>query len=435
MAKIGGDFPQTRAARKEKLREILKEDPIGSIKIPGKGRTDVYRIPLQFLSYNPHNTRFLAQAKTLEKRWGRKLSDENPEDLREIEQFLWEQKKDENEYTINSLIEDGQLQPGVVTIDGIILSGNRRFRLLNEISRNPDRYNKPGVNLDGLDYFEAAILRDELDEKAIVKFESFYQYGTEDKVEYDPIQKYIAADDQRKLGYTNQQIADHFMAITKGKSSEVKKWLEVFDLMEEYLTYIGEEGIYTALEAREEAFLRLRTDYKSLSTGHIGAKIWAYDDNDLTEFKFRFFDYIRNNTPTHDFRILKGIFSDEQRWIKFNCKVDEIINKEGVKSFEDYRKQYEDEKEEDISKRRARDYRETVGKELNEVYGGEKAIDVAKDVVETPIRILEIIQQKIDKIEEGMKYNTGNEAYKSEEFLDAILNIQKRIGRIKQNID
>lgn len=435
MAKIGDDFPQTRTARKEKLLGILKDKPVGSIKIPGKGRKDVYRIPLQFLSYNPHNTRFLAQAKTLEKRLGRKLSDETSEDVIEIEEFLWKQKQDENEYTINSLIEDGQLQPGVVTIDGIILSGNRRFRLLNEVSRNPDKYNKPGVNIDGLDYFEAAILEEELDEKGIVKFESFYQYGTEDKVEYDPIQKYIAADDQKSLGYTTQQIADHFMAITKGKDGEVKKWLEVFDLMEEYLDYIDEAGIYTALESREEAFLRLRSDLRSFTNGKAGGKIWAYKDNDLVQLKLRYFDFIRLNVPTHDVRIFKQIFSDEHGWRKFNGEVEEAVEKHNVVSFEEYREKYEDEEEAEISKIRNRDFVASAGKELKQIFGDENRKIVAAEGYETPIKILEQIQQKLDKLEEEIKSKHGHEAYSSEEFLATIIDIQKRVGRIKQDID
>lgn len=166
MATIGDNFPQSREARKAKLLEIKQKPSISTMKVPGKGVKNVYRIPLEFLSYNPHNTRFLAQAKTLEKRFGCELSDENPEHVKEIEDFIWQQKKEKNESTITSLIEDGQLQPGVVTVDGILLSGNRRFRLLNEISRNPDKYNKPGVNLEGLQYFEAVILDEELSKKA-----------------------------------------------------------------------------------------------------------------------------------------------------------------------------------------------------------------------------------------------------------------------------
>lgn len=249
MAVLGTDFPKTRDARRAKLAEIkaVEDAAISTMKVPGHGTQKVYRIPLEFLSYNPYNTRFLAQAKTLETRIGRELSDERVDDVKEIEQFIWVLKQEKNDNTITSLIKEGQLQPGVVTPSGVILSGNRRFRLLNEIQRNYKKYAKPGVNLDGLQYFEAAILDTELTDKEIRKYESFYQYGNEDKVEYDPIQKYLAASEHMKLGYDEKEIADNFLTLTNGSEKKVKEWLSEFELMEEYLDYIGETGIYTAL--------------------------------------------------------------------------------------------------------------------------------------------------------------------------------------------
>ena len=202
MAEIGKDFPQTREARRAKLQEIRNSGRvISTVKVPGRGVQNVYKIPLQYLSYNPYNTRFLAQAKTLEKRLGRQLRDDDPEDVKQIEEFIWEEKESKNNSTIDSLVKDGQLVPGVVTIDGVILSGNRRFRLLNEITRNPEKWAAGNANIDGLDFFEAAILDEELDQKGIIRYESFYQYGAEDKADYDPIQKYIAADTQKKFEF------------------------------------------------------------------------------------------------------------------------------------------------------------------------------------------------------------------------------------------
>lgn len=256
MTKIGENFPITRAARKNYLDDIKKGNSISSTKVPGKGMMPVFRIPLKYLSYNPYNTRFLAQSKTLERRFGCKLSDENPEHIKAIEKFIWNEKKSQNISTINSLIKHGQIQPGVVTTDGIILAGNRRFRLLNEIIRNPDKYESPKNGIDGLCYFEAVILDNEqLDEKEIIYYESFYQFEIEDKVEYNPIQKYIAAHVQREMGFTTLQIAKHFMTITEGKESKVKDWLDIYNYMDEYLTYIEEEGIYTALDGEKRHLL------------------------------------------------------------------------------------------------------------------------------------------------------------------------------------
>ncbi len=434
MANIGSDFPQSREARKAMLLKIKKNDPISTMKVPGKGVKNVYRIPLEYLSYNPHNTRFLAQAKTLEKRFGCELSDENPEHVSEIEDFIWQQKKEKNESTITSLIEDGQLQPGVVTVDGVLLSGNRRFRLLNEISRNPDKFNKPGVNLGGLQHFEAVILDEELSKKDIIKYESFYQYGTEDKVEYNAIQKYIAAYDQKKLGFTLKEIADNFMSITEGKEHKVKEWLEVYDLMVEYLDYIGETGVFTALETREEAFLNLRLQLNSFKRGRVGNNIWAYNDFDLAKLKRIFFDYIRLNIPTHDVRLFKQIFSDKSSWDSFSDSVISAVDENELVSYEKYRQDNPNLDESEVSKKRNNDYIDIVGKDLKKLYGTQNSkIQSAKEQ-ELPLDMLKVIQQKIDKLEKYMLENDAANC-ESDAFLIAIKDILHRVGGIKQKVD
>jgi hypothetical protein len=438
MAKIGENYPITRAARKSYLDEIKKGKSIGSSKVPGKGMMDVYRIPLQYLSYNSYNTRFLAQAKTLERRFGCKLSDENPEHIKAIEKFIWEEKKTQNESTINSMIKYGQLQPGVVTADGIILAGNRRYRLLNEISRNPDKYESSKNGIAELDYFEAVILdREKLSEKEIIYYESFYQFEIEEKVEYNPIQKYLASHEQKEMGFTENQIANHFMSITKGEDKVVKLWLEVYDYMEEYLKHIEEEGIYTALEGREEAFLSLRTTIKGFTKGKAGTNIWAFKNFDLDDLKIIFFDYIRLNAPTHDFRLFKDIFSDETHWKKFSDSESKIIGDENnrIESFDIYRKTYPDDDETTISKVRQGDYKDKVEVGLNKLYGHEKARIINEKTQEFPIDILKLIQQKLSKLESDMSSNRRNETYESDEFIDAICDIQKRVGRIKQKVD
>lgn len=436
MAEIGMDFPMTRSARKAKLKDIVKnENPISTVKVPGHGSKNVYRIPLDFLSYNPYNTRFLAQAKTLETRIGRELSDERAEDVKEIEAFIWNYKQEKNASTIMSLIKEGQLQPGVVTSSGVILSGNRRFRLLNEIQRNGKTYLKPGVNLDGLQYFEAAILDNELTDKDIRKYESFYQYGNEDKIEYDPIQKYIAASVQKDLGYDEKEIADNFLTLTGGDEKVIKEWLNIFDLMKEYLEYIDERGIYTALETREESFRNLNNTLNSLTKRNSGKNIWAFDDIDIEDLKIRYFDYIYLNKSTHDFRILKKVFSDQNRWREFNSDVEKCVNSVDLPSMEEYREKYVDEDESQIAKIRENDYKVACGNELNQRFMYEKADVDNKEIEETPLKLVDQIDGKITKIEMAISSSTDDGVVYTDEFLQKIKSLISRLGHIKQRLD
>lgn len=436
MPVINKDFPLSAAARKEHLNEIKKGTSIGSVKVPGHGSLPVYRIPLQYLSYNPYNTRFLSQAKTWQRRLARKLSNEKPEDVEKIEEFLWDYKKDKNENTINSLIREGQLQPGIVTLDGLILAGNRRFRLLNEIDRHPDKYNNHNANIDGLKYFEAAILDTVLTDKEIVKYESFYQYGAEDKVDYDPIQKYIAAKDQKGYGFELPEIAANFAALTNGNEKIVQMWLDVYDLMAEYLDYIGEPEIYTSLEEKEESFLNLYKTKLSLERGRTKNASWDYDPMDIGDLQLRYFDYIHIGKSTHDFRIFKDVFLNKSRWKEFNANVRNAVEAamEEIPTIDNYRSKYPEQTEDAISIIRNNDFKEKAEKPLNKLYGAENAFLVSKTEEETPYKIAQQAYQKLEKLE--MLLNEGlDKSVDNDELLGKVRDLQKLIGKIKMLID
>ena len=432
---INKDFPQTSESRRKNLEEVKRGNSISKFKVPGHGLLDVYKIPLSFLTYNPYNTRFLSEAKTLQARLGRELSNENPEDIEKIEEFLWSYKKENNENTINSLIKDGQLTPGVVTIDGVILAGNRRFRLLNEIDRNKDKYKKNNANIDGLGYFEAVILDTVLLKRDIIKYESFYQYGTEDKVDYDPIQKYIAAFDQKANGFSNKEIAENFMTLTKGSEKEVEKYLSVYKLMTQYLDYIGEKNIFTALTGREEAFLNLNDTLRSLRNGKTKNEGWEYEDMDISDLKCRYFDYIRLGKGTHDFRLFKKIFLNKKRWKDFNLNVTEFIKKANLKipSMDVYRNENPILSETEISEKRRNDYIDIVKKGLNSLYGSENAYEITKKEEETPIKIAQQAYQKLEKLEATINGAIPDKNIK--EIIKIVQDIQKLAGRIKQDLD
>lgn len=439
MSMLGQNFPLSAANRQQKLKEIRKNsDPVSTVKVPGRGQLNVYRIPLNYLTYNKLNTRFIAQAKTLEAKLGRPLDDENPDDISKIEDFLWDYKKDSNILTINSLIKDGQLTPGVVTIDGIILAGNRRFRLLNEIIRNPDKYDTPTSNIDNLHFFEAAIINEVLKPKAIVKFESFYQYGTEDKVDYDPISKYIAAHFQHTdLGYTTQEIANNFMTITQGKSRVVEDWLEVFNYMNEYLDYIGEKEIYTSLENKEEAFLNLKSTLKSLTTGKASKEGWDYDDFDLLDLRRRYYDYIWADKETHGFRQFKKFFLNKERWEVWNKNVLKVVTEadKTIDSLDVYRQKHPDIDVTTASEMRSNDYKAQTENQLNKLYGSEFAFHVSKEEEETPLKIAQQALQKLQKLEDTLISTEKSKIADIDELAEKVLEVQKLAGKIKQRID
>lgn len=429
---VNQGFPLSAAVRMDYLNKLKEGKPISTVKVPGHGTQPVYRIKLQYLSYNPYNTRFLSHAKTWEKRLGRELDNERPEDVEQIEKFLWEYKKDKNENTINSLIREGQLQPGVVTLDGLILAGNRRFRLINEIDRNPAKY---GIHAN-LQEFEAAILDTTLEKKDIVEYESFYQYGQEDKVDYDPIQKYIAAWEQRNVHkFSFEKIAANFAALTNGDIKIVKRWLDVYDLMDEYLDYIDEPGIYTALTGNEESFLNLLDTIKSLR-GRAQNTSWPYTDFDIDDLKLRYYDYIRIGKSTHEFRLFKKIFLNKTRWTKFNATVKKSVEdaSDGFLSIDEYRSKFKNDNEEQISVRRKNDFKEKTEKKLDKLFGDERSYIQSKEEEETPLKTAQQAYQKLEKLMSLVDNGLDN-SVNVDELLEKVKDIQKIVGKIKQTID
>ncbi len=146
---------------------------------------NIYKIPLDYLIYNKYNGRILSRTKSLESH-GKEISTETKEGKLLIEKLLWDSKPDRNKRTKEDIESKGQLNPGITTKDGIIVDGNRRAMLLNKI--------------DKFDYFEAIILPVTLEENPIEieKLETSFQMGEDEKLGYNPIEKYLKSKNLNK---------------------------------------------------------------------------------------------------------------------------------------------------------------------------------------------------------------------------------------------
>ena len=54
-------------------------------------------------------------------------------DRKEIKDWIFEQNPIKNRETIKDIKEKGQQTPGLITADGLIINGNRRFTLIQKI--------------------------------------------------------------------------------------------------------------------------------------------------------------------------------------------------------------------------------------------------------------------------------------------------------------
>ncbi|MFD2662080.1 hypothetical protein NSQ24_25780 [Brevibacillus sp. FSL L8-0520] len=306
--------------RIKKLKEIVdKQTPyMTGIRIRYKGEIrefNAYQIPLEFLIYNKYNGRIGSVVKSFEKQH-RPLNPEDPEDIKRIEDYLYASKPGRNDITLKNLVENGQQQYGIVTNDGVIIDGNRRACLLNRIYR--DRKKWPNHNLDHCQYFIAVILPDTPEPKEIMRLETTYQMGADEKLDYNPIEKYLKCKDLCEVGYSESDIAD----MMNEKESTIKEWLEIMKLMDSYLEYLEYDGIYTRLEKREGQFVDLNDYLKAYEKGTSKVE-WGYKDSDISDLKAVCFDYIRAQYEGKEFRTIAkpskkdGIFCDEAIWKAF----------------------------------------------------------------------------------------------------------------------
>lgn len=336
--------------RIKKLKEIIDNDTpyMTGIRIRYKGEIrefKAYKIPLDFLVYNKYNGRIGSVVKSFEKQH-RSINPEDAEDRKRLEDYLFASKPGRNETTLKNLVENGQQQYGIVTNDGVIIDGNRRACLLNIIYR--DRKKWPNHNLDHCQYFIAVILPDTPEPKEIMRLETTYQMGADEKLDYNPIEKYLKCKDLKEVGYSESDIAD----MMGEKESTIKEWIEIMELMDSYLDYLEYDGIYTRLEKREGQFVDLNAYLKAYNKGTSKVE-WGFKESDISDLKAVCFDYIRAQYEGKEFRSIAkpskkdGIFCDEDIWKAFldeHTKHIESITEESPDKI------YRDNPDDDLSK-------------------------------------------------------------------------------------
>ena len=305
------------AERKKALKELVdtKEPAMTGITLTYNGEStpfNAYRIPLEFLVYNPYNGRIGSEVKSYERQYHR-LNPEDPADVKVIEDFLWNSKVNANEATMRSLLKEHQKQFGIVTADGIIIDGNRRASLLNKLWRDQSINANDKLHCQ---YFLAIILPQDADKKEIIRLETTYQMGEEAKLDYNPIEKYLKCGDLIEAGFNESEIAS-FMAISKG---DVLMYLRVLKLMDDYLESYGYEGMYTQLSG-EDSFQKLDMALRSYTSGGVSG-MWDYDlETDVSDLKSIAFDYIRLGKDQEGFRdIIRKPTATNRSSSFFACK-------------------------------------------------------------------------------------------------------------------
>ncbi|CUP99001.1 Uncharacterised protein [Clostridium paraputrificum] len=354
--------------RRDKLKAILDENPyMTGIRIKYRGEMEqmnAYKIPLEYLIYNKYNGRIGSAVKSFEKE-KHVLNPEREEDKKIIEKLLWNSKIDRNKSTEKSLAKDGQQKYGIVTRNGIIIDGNRRASILNRIYRKRNDEYK-GVDVAHSEYFIAVILPEDAEQKDIIELETRYQMGVDEKVDYNATEKYLKCADLKEAGFEVEDIAD----MMGEKTSKIREYLDILDLMNEYLETYNYSGIYTRLEKREGPFVDLRR-YLQAYKAQKGNATWSYEEDDVSDLELICFDYIRAKYEGKEFRDIANtsknqvsIFSDEKIWKEFKDKHFSKVDGIEEKDIEEIRKDCPNEDLTNLLEKRDNDWEDRVKDDL-----------------------------------------------------------------------
>ena len=417
-----------RADERRSELEKIKSDgkPVTTIKLryrDGVQRLNVYQIDLKYLIYNRYNDRIATRVETWQNEDSVPLDQYDDEIHDKIFDLLWKSNVARNEATFNDIKENGQLRPGVVTLDGVVVSGNRRLMILNKIPE--------------MKYFEAAILEDAFHENVeeIVRLETKFQYEDPTLV-YDPLQKYWKVKRLRDQFRWKPALIAKYMNEPKG-GAEIERLLEIADLMVGYLKHVGYEGLPEMLRddsgTKEGMFVDLQRDIRRLE-GNTKNVQWDYDKKlDVLRLKTLQFDHIRFGAFTgtekayrqisHEGGGAQSIFAFKELWQEFYRNhfksVDNVTI--ALPNLDEYQTSKGIGTKYDAARALDEKWKEEVGPAIKGNFGrATEKLDVRKNVVE-PTRLLEKARNLLLAV-----------VYDNPQFVEKIKNLElvKEIGNL-----
>ena len=236
------------------------------------GRFNSWKIPIDYLIFNPYNDRFAMEASHYMKNNGTNLcSDKKSQEF--IEDFLKTSMESRNTITRDDILENGVLKNIVVDFNGVILDGNRRVTILRDILKNAKKYQLTSNQYELFTNPSVVVVEKENTEKEIRDLETALQISEDEKVEYDPINIYLkvnrlyldsfAFTEEEKIAEVSRKMGARY------KKSDIKNKIETFNIMNQYLIFIGKPREYMFLKKKEDHFKGISSFRKSSATNSI----------------------------------------------------------------------------------------------------------------------------------------------------------------------
>lgn len=386
--------------RVQRLDQIKQGNPHSEMEIfyqNTRQKLNVYTIPLDVLTYNKYNGRIASHVKSFERQF-EALDPSNPKHSAKLEEFLYQSNSGRNKQTLDDLKKHEQLRYGIVTRDGVIIDGNRRAMLIGSIAK--ERNQPPG-------YFLAVILADRLADnpREIMRLETTYQLGEDEKLGYNAIEKYLKVKDLQQEKFSDEEIA---AMMSEPDAASIEKIAAIMELMDLYLKLLDYEGIYTRLDDTEGIFVDLHqylTKYKK-QTQLAG---WQYTNQDLADLQTIFFDLIRARF-SGDGKLYRDLgrpskkesfFCNEQVWKEFrdaHFKTIDVVTK-AEKSVDQMRGDNPGKPLDELLRQRDKDWTDQVSPEIKKNFGKSNRHLEDINAKNAPLELLQRAYQTLQTID------------------------------------
>lgn len=196
-----------------------------------------YAFPMDILCYNANNGRLAMDRRQWEADNGRRLDGCSREDAYILRDMLLTLDEDKTLALKEDIRKKGQMEPGVISNDGVVINGNRRMAVIEELHRE-----EPTGKWETL---EAVRLPKEISEKDLWKIEAGLQLSKDRVAEYHPVNELLKIKEGVDRALTPEEVA---AAMYGWKAEDVTDALERLDLIDSFLGFLSQDGNYGAIK-------------------------------------------------------------------------------------------------------------------------------------------------------------------------------------------
>ena len=260
----------------------------------------LYRIPIEMLIHNIRNGRFSSELLEREEQLKRKLDPTSKTDVIEIRKLLLDQNKQETEALRKDIIENGQLEPGIITFDGAVINANRRLAILHSLYTETKK--------DQYKYLMAGILPEGVDETDLWKIEAGLQFGRDFRLQYGGVNELLKLREGERQGLSDKAISVALLG--RFTERQVREKLDILSLIDSYLSFIGKPREYHRIKEGQdlEKFNSLQKNVIAPLKNKHGKK-----KKEIAELTAIAFSLISQTKVTHwDIRNLRNISNNNK---------------------------------------------------------------------------------------------------------------------------